>query len=172
LNQRAVFVVDANVFIEAKNRYYAFLICPGFWDALVWHGGSGVVCSVDLVKRELLGGNDDLAGWVKTTAPPDAFHTTNDADAVAWYGRIVNWVQSEPRFKPEAKAEFAQAADPWLVAYARAHGMRLVTQETPDPMSRKEVKIPDVCRQFGVKCANTFEMLEDLGVRFSWQAAS
>ena len=112
MSERAAYLVDANVFIEAKNRYYAFAICPGFWSALVWHGGSGAVCSVDLVKKELLGGNDDLAGWVKTTAPADAFHSTNDADAVTWYERIMNWAQNEPRFKPEAKAEFAQAADP------------------------------------------------------------
>lgn len=26
-----MFLLDANVFIEAKNRYYGFDICPGFW---------------------------------------------------------------------------------------------------------------------------------------------
>ena len=165
-----VYLVDANVLIEATNRYYSFSICPGFWDTLVWHADSGAVCSVDVVKRELLGGNDDLAVWVKNVAPAAAFHSTNDADVVAWYGRIANWVQNEPQFRPEAKAEFMKAADPWLVADAGAHGMMLVTQETPEPMSRKKVKIPDVCRQFGVMWANTFEMLEDLGVAFGWRA--
>jgi|NGEPerStandDraft_8_1074529.scaffolds.fasta_scaffold11967_2 Domain of unknown function (DUF4411) len=165
-----VYLVDANVLIEAKNRYYSFSICPGFWDALVWHAGSGSLRSVDVVKTELVGGKDDLADWVRNVAPADAFCSTNDADAVAWYGRIANWVQQEPQYRPEAKAEFAQAADPWLVAYAGAHGMMLVTQETPEPMSRKKVKIPDVCRQFGVMWANTFEMLEDLGVAFGWRA--
>lgn len=28
------FLVDADVFIAAKNRYYAFDICPGFWNSL------------------------------------------------------------------------------------------------------------------------------------------
>ncbi len=27
-----MYLFDANVFIEAKNRYYAFDICPGFWE--------------------------------------------------------------------------------------------------------------------------------------------
>ena len=165
-----VYLVDANVPIEATNRYYSFSICPGFWDTLVWHADSGAVCSVDVVKRELLGGNDDLAVWVKNVAPAAAFHSTNDADVVAWYGRIANWVQNEPQFRPEAKAEFMKAADPWLVADAGAHGMMLVTQETPEPMSRKKVKIPDVCRQFGVRWVSTFGMLEDLGVAFGWRA--
>ena len=26
-----MFLIDANVLIEAKNRYYAFDIAPGFW---------------------------------------------------------------------------------------------------------------------------------------------
>ena len=26
-----MFLVDSNVLIEAKNRYYAFDIAPGFW---------------------------------------------------------------------------------------------------------------------------------------------
>jgi hypothetical protein len=27
-----MYVVDANVLIEAKNRYYAFDLAPGFWE--------------------------------------------------------------------------------------------------------------------------------------------
>jgi len=165
-----VYLVDANVLIEAKNRYYSFAICPGFRDALVWHVGSGSLRSVDVVRTELVGGNDDLAEWVKSTAPGDTFRSTNDGDAVVWYGRVMNWVLGEARFTAAAKDEFANSADPWLAAYAGAHEMTLVTQETPAPLSRNNVKIPDVCRQFGVRWANTFGMLEDLGAAFGWQA--
>ena len=45
-----VYVLDANIFIEAKQRYYAFDVCPGFWEALVWHHGNGPIISVDRVK--------------------------------------------------------------------------------------------------------------------------
>ena len=39
-----MYVVDANVLIEAKNRYYAFDLAPGFWKWLerVNEGGSGM----------------------------------------------------------------------------------------------------------------------------------
>ena len=30
-----IFVLDTNTLIEAKNRYYGFDICPGFWFALL-----------------------------------------------------------------------------------------------------------------------------------------
>jgi hypothetical protein len=29
------YLVDADVLIEAKDRYYAFAFCPGFWDWLL-----------------------------------------------------------------------------------------------------------------------------------------
>ena len=82
----------------------------------------------------------------------------------------MNWVLNAPRFAQAAKDEFAQAADPWLVAYAGAYGMTLVTQETSAPLSRNNVKIPDVCRKFGVPWQNTFEMLKGLGAAFGWRA--
>ena len=49
-------LMDADVFISAKNRYYAFDICPGFWDSLVYHFGAGNIRSIDKVRNELLVG--------------------------------------------------------------------------------------------------------------------
>ena len=58
-----MYLADSNVLIEAKNRYYAFDIAPGFW---VWlelaHAGS-LVCSIEAVKDELLEKDDELADW-------------------------------------------------------------------------------------------------------------
>jgi hypothetical protein len=34
MNQ-SVYVLDADVFIEASRRYYAFDIAPKFWDSLI-----------------------------------------------------------------------------------------------------------------------------------------
>ncbi len=33
-HESSFFVLDSNIFIEAHRRYYAFDICPGFWDSL------------------------------------------------------------------------------------------------------------------------------------------
>lgn len=56
------YLIDSDVLITAKNRYYAFPIRPGFWESLL-HGNSlGNVHSIDRVKQELLNGSpeDDL----------------------------------------------------------------------------------------------------------------
>ena len=56
MSSRQPFLLDSDVFIAAKNSYYAFAICPGFWASLIYHHGQGTVCSIDRVKSELLAG--------------------------------------------------------------------------------------------------------------------
>ena len=35
MNKTVSYILDSDVFITAKNHYYAFAICPGFWDCLI-----------------------------------------------------------------------------------------------------------------------------------------
>ena len=58
-------MLDANVFIEAKNRYYGFDFCPAFWDWLDRAHAAGTVFSIDKIHDELVGGNDELATWTQ-----------------------------------------------------------------------------------------------------------
>ena len=60
-------------------------------------------------------------------------------------------------------------ADGWLAAYARVYNAVVVTQEVFNADVRKRVPLPNVCRQFGVDCRDTFEMLRELEVRFDWR---
>lgn len=169
MTDRPIYLLDANVFIEAKKRYYSFGICPGFWDLLVWQHGAGRVCSIDHVKKELVGAGDDLSKWVKSAIPAEAFHSTDRSDVVGWLAQMVKWVQGEPQFNPEAKAEFAQKADAWLIAYAKTTGMVLVTHEALAPDAKKKVPMPNVCQAFAVPWIDSFQMLEDLSTRFTWE---
>ena len=65
------YVLDANVFIEAKNGYYRFSLCPGFWRALIDQHERKRVCSIDRVREELK--DDDLRAWVKDHVPSPFF---------------------------------------------------------------------------------------------------
>jgi len=164
------YLLDANVFIEAKKRYYGFSICPGFWEALVWHHGDGSVWSIDRVKDEIAGFSDDLSDWVRDEVPNAAFCSTNTPEVMQYYGDVIRWAMADPQYNQGAKAEFAKAkvADAWLVAYAAANGMTLVTHETFDEHIKRRVKIPNACRQFGVPYIDTFDMLAALSCEFAW----
>jgi hypothetical protein len=166
--RRARYLVDASVLMEAHRRYYRFGVCPGFWEALIWHHKQALVSSIDRVRKEIEEGKDALAHWVKNACPATFFESTNAKAVGERYGKVVEWAGEQERYRPEALAEFATVADGWLVAYAAEHGLTVVTQEVAAPESKKEVKVPDVCAAFKVPCIDTFEMLAHLKVRFRW----
>ena len=60
-----VMILDSNAFIEQKNRFYAFDICPGFWEFVIDDFESGNAMSVTHVRNEILGGSDALSTWMK-----------------------------------------------------------------------------------------------------------
>jgi len=47
------YILDANVFIEAYKRYYAFDLCPGFWRSIEHYGAQGKLASIDRVRDVL-----------------------------------------------------------------------------------------------------------------------
>jgi hypothetical protein len=157
------FLLDTNTLIQAKNDYYAFGLCPGFWDWLATANAAGTVYSIEPVLREIRDGNDDLTSWANDQ-PPEFFLSVDTATA-AKLPHVIQWVQSVD-FREEAKREFLARADPILIAYALAHGCSLVTHEVHIQGEKRKVKIPTVCRGLGVDCVRTFQMLSSENVRF------
>jgi hypothetical protein len=88
-----VYVLDTNVFVQAHRRHYAFDICPGFWDCLIYHHETGRIVSIDRVRDEILAG-DALETWAKDSAPPSLFAATADAAVVQNYKDMVRWVNA------------------------------------------------------------------------------
>lgn len=160
------YVLDANVFIEAKNRYYAFDLVPKFWSILIDQADNGRILSIDRVKEELERGKDELAAWVKEKFD-NAFVSTDDEDVIQSYSKVMSWVQAHPQFTDGAKADFAKGADGWLVAYAKVNGCVVVTHEQPSTDVKTRVPIPNVCQAFNVLFDDTFKMLRKLGVKIA-----
>ena len=160
------YVLDASVFIEAHQKYYAFDICHGFWVAIVRRYNDKRLFSIDKVKTELVGGDDWLNRWARDKALAPFFKQTADRAVLDAFKAMVNWVQAEPQFDVDAKAQFAAVADGWVIAYAKASGMVVVTHEEYAPDARKKVPMPNVCLKFDVPYCNTFAMLRDLNVKF------
>jgi hypothetical protein len=61
-----IFWLDANVFIEANDRYYPLARVPQFWSFLGEKIGEGSICCPKSVYDELVIYGDELARWVKT----------------------------------------------------------------------------------------------------------
>ena len=166
------YIIDSDVLISAKNQYYSFGICPGFWDSLIQHHQAGQIHSLDRVRQELLAGrdDDDLVHWARNIVPGEFFLSTQDAETVSVFAEVMLWVQRHPQYYDNAKAKFATEADGWLVAYARLRGITVITNEQPRPESRSRILLPDVCDNFGVGYNDTFAMLKELQIRYEYSA--
>lgn len=162
-----MYLLDTNVFIEAKNRYYAFDLAPGFWDWLEADSSAGIIGSIDEVRDELAAGADDLAEWIRTR--PHMFASADAATAVK-LGELAQWA-SNGQFTQAAVDEFLNVADYYLIAHAAAHGHTVVTHEGFQANARKRILIPNACSAFGVPYCTTFTMLRSRSVRLNLDSA-
>ncbi len=158
-----MFLVDTNILVEAYRRYYAFDLVPSFWEFLDWNFGAGSLVSIKPVLDELKEGNDALTEWAKNRSR--FFRDIADGATIQAMGEIADWVKQQG-YRQSAVDEFLGIADYFLVAYAAAHGLTVLTHELPRPESKKRVLVPDVCRAFGVDYVDTFTMMRALGARF------
>ena len=157
-----VYLLDSNVFIQAKNLYYGFDFCPAFWDWLVEQNIKGKVASIEKVSDELREGGDELNDWA--LAQGDRFFLPPDGTVMPATVSVSEWAGGQT-YKPAAVATFLQVADYWLVAHALAHKCVVVTHEVPADSASK-IKIPNACIGLGLRCINPYEMLRRERAKF------
>lgn len=159
-----IYLLDTNVYIEAKNRYYRMAICPGFWDWMDLQFASGQVSSIRMVYDELSKNDDALSKWVKNRQ--QHFAEVDDEKTQEVFTDIVQFVMEHPEYSEPHRSNFLAVADPWLIAKAKTIGAIVVTHESLVPSGSKKVKIPNICREFGVDFCNTFDLLESVAAQF------
>jgi hypothetical protein len=156
------YLLDANVFIQAKRLHYGMDFCPAFWDWLCVQNEAGKVFSIEKVADELVVGGDDLSNWADQRGI--AFFLPPDQGMIASLAAVGQWVQNQ-NYIPAAVSTFLQDADYYLIAYALAHNHIVVTHEVARD-GTKRVKIPNVCIGVNVKCMTPFAMLRTEKARF------
>lgn len=63
------YLLDANVFIQAKNLHYGLDFCPAFWDWLIAGNAAKRVFSIEKVADEILAVADELSVWASDRGP-------------------------------------------------------------------------------------------------------
>lgn len=161
------YLLDADVFIGAKQRHYGFDFCPAFWDWLIAENASGKLFSIEKVDNDLQAGADDLSAWAK--ARSTGFFLSLDATVFPSLAAVSTWASSRrsdgKQYEPGAIATFLQASDYYLVSQALAGKHTVITHEVPSASLRK-IKIPDACIGLGIKFTTPFEMLRRERARF------
>jgi len=156
------YLLDANVFIQAKNLHYGLDFCPAFWQWLIDSNAIGRVFSIDKVADEIAVGADELTDWMRDNG--NGLFLRTDPRTVSQFSQVSLWV-TEQHYEPAAINTFLQVADFYLVAHALAGGHAVVTHEVP-ANSTKRIKIPNVCIGLGLRFMTPYEMLRREHARF------
>lgn len=156
------YLLDSNIFIQAKNLHYGFDFCPAFWEWLIASNAAGEVFSIEKVHDELAAGDDALAEWAR--ARGDTFFLAPDSSTLPSLSALSQWA-SGGSYEPAAVSTFLQVADYYLVAQAYARQLVVVTHELVSESKRK-IKIPNACLALGVKVLSPYEMLRRQKARF------
>ena len=170
-----IFILDSSSLITPYRTYYSPNIVPTFWKKLEETIKKGIVCTIDKVMEEVKQGDDELKAWfseVFSPIPPVPFLQRKDTDSLfafeEWgeYKKVISWAMEAAQYSEDAKYEFSDynKADAFLVAFCKAHGLILVTEEKYNPEIKKRIPIPNACEALGVKYISLFELMEKVGI--------
>jgi hypothetical protein len=99
------YLLDANVFIQAKNLHYGLDFCPAFWEWLVENNAAGRVLSIDKVADEIAAGGDELSDWMKHAGARLVRQT--GTHVAAQFGRVSTWATGQ-QYEPAAINTFCR----------------------------------------------------------------
>ena len=162
-----LYLLDANVLIDANRDYYPIRRVPEFWDWIVdCAAKQQTKIPLEMYEEILKGKEDHLTRWVKDNRATLLLDENVDVGLVAHV--------TESGYAADLNDEEVQrlGRDPFLIAYAlRDLARRLVVTTEVSKPTRKRAnrRIPDVCRDLGVRCRNTFEFIEALDFKTSWR---
>ena len=163
-----LFLIDANVLIDARRGYYPPDRVPQFWQWLVNMGTQGRVRIPREIFDDIAKGNDELVDWLRVNR-----HTLVLDEYAP--GGLVTYVTEQGYASDLADDDIEKiGSDAFLIAHALVDtGSRcVVTTETSKPTStRANRRIPDVCRSLDVECIDTFQLIRRLDFRINLSAS-
>ena len=155
-----LYLLDANVFIDANRDYYPLARVPEFWEWLVDRAsGHHVKIPLEMYEEILAGKEDDLTCWLKDNRDVLLLDEHVNETLVA----RVTCQGYAPNLSDEEIERVGR--DPFLIAYALGDPRRrtVVTTEVSKPKKRRANRhIPDVCDDFHVPHCNTYQFIEAL----------
>jgi predicted nucleic acid-binding protein len=156
------YCLDANVLIQAWQKYYNPKFCPDYWNVLIQLGKQDKIFIPELVCEEITRTEDALSKWLKESNIP--VKKINEPVTVC----LKSIYSSNPLHKSLVDNTKARSlADPWVIAHALYDNAIVVTKEEKVTASNsKRIRIPNVCDNMGVRWMNDFEFIHELGIKF------
>ncbi len=162
-----IYLLDANVLIDANRDYYPLKRVTEFWEWLVFKGNEGIVKIPIEMYEEIIEGKDDLALWMKSNEVKFALLLNEEVDQ-----SLVSKVIDEGYANNLTEDDIETIGnDPFLIAYALSDkdNRCVVTTEVSKPKSQRANRhVPDVCDGFRIQWCNTFALTKILDFSTKW----
>ncbi|MCX2683761.1 DUF4411 family protein [Campylobacter sp. MIT 21-1685] len=159
------YLIDTNIFIESAYRFYAFDICPGFWDFLDKCSQLDSIKSINKVYDEITSDNTNLQDF-KEKLKNRGFFLPIGSITPSSYTKISQTLQTM-QYTQQAVTDFSSGADYFLVALAYQESYTIVTHEAKSSNNAKNtIKIPNVCERLEINCIDIAEFLRREQARF------
>lgn len=168
-----LYLLDANVLIDANRDYYPIDRVPEFWDWLLEMGSLGrikvpqEICEEVIFPRPSKDNEDPLVEWLKEKSETLVL---GEEAVVELVGRVTEKGYANDLTDVEIEKI---GRDPFLVAYAlvdRQNRSVVTTEHSSPRKQRANRKLPDVCSDFNVVCINTFALIQQLDFHTDWRA--
>lgn len=157
------YCLDANVLIQAWQKYYSPRICPNYWDMLDYLGTQNIIFMPEMVYDEIVRTDDELSEWLKTSQIPIK---KIDEQVTKCLKDIYSADPNHKFLVDNTKAR--SLADPWVIAHALREKAVVVTKEEKvTALNSTKIKIPNVCDKMNVTWINDFQLIEELGIKFN-----
>lgn len=166
-----LYLLDANTLIQAKNLYYPINRVPEFWEWLIFKGEQGSIKVPVEIYDEVTNDNnkDELAKWADRRQTRIALLSNEETDIDLMHRVLYGGYVADP-----SDADLEEIGrDPFLIANALQDrdNRVIVTTEVSKPKAQgKNRRIPDVAKDFGISCINTYELIRVLDFTTSWKA--
>jgi len=157
------YCLDANVLIQAWQKYYNPKFCPDYWKVLIELGKQAKIFIPEIVYEEITRTDDDLSKWLKGSKIP--IEKINEPITIC----LQKIYSSNPIHKNLVdNIKSRSLADPWVIAHALNSNATVVTKEEKVTAANSpKIKIPNVCDNMGVKWINDFQLIDELGIKFN-----
>lgn len=164
-----IYCLDANVLIEAWQKYYAPELCPDYWDVLNELGKQGRIFIPEEVRNEIVVPDnsekteDGLPKWLKSSSIP--IHKPTE-EVIGCWKKILQTNPLHQQLVDNVKSR--SLADPWVISHAMNMKATVVTKENLETaLNAKRIKIPNVCENMSVRWIDDFAFVKELGLKFS-----
>lgn len=169
-----IYLVDANVVMQAANTYFRHSWVPEFWAWLRHHGDLGNIKMPLEILQEIKDGSqnsakDELFAWASDKGNRAAILL---ADSVS--PQLVTTVIEKGYALGLTDVQQQMIGqDPFLVAHALKDlsNRCVVTHEVSRPnTAAHNRKLPDACNSVGVSHCTPFQMMQALGFKTTWNS--